>query len=208
MPNMHKREAGSRARRWLVAGALGLVAAAAGAMEDESMYSYTKVEADAGRLRGVSGSVQSIGVDGWAGGDVNRLWYQFDGQAQGGRTETAAVQLLYGRYIAPFWDAQIGLRHDQRTGRRDALAVGVRGLAPYAFDVDLKLYLRDDGRLLGLSRFENDILLRDERFTADIRRRQMQYLASSTLVNPAEVRAWPTWKRVWYNAFATMGPLL
>jgi len=56
--------------------------------------------------------------------------------------------------------------------------------------------------------FENDILLRDEQFTASIRRRQQEYLAQSTLIDPDEVRAWPTWKRVWYNAFATVGPLL
>ena len=56
--------------------------------------------------------------------------------------------------------------------------------------------------------FENDILLHDEQFTADIRQRQLDYLAHSTLVDPGEVRAWPTWKRIWYNAFATLGPLL
>ena len=56
--------------------------------------------------------------------------------------------------------------------------------------------------------FENDILLCDARLTADIRARQMEYLAKSTLVDPRDVRAWPTGRRIWYNAFATMGPLL
>lgn len=56
--------------------------------------------------------------------------------------------------------------------------------------------------------FENDILLRDPAFAKRIRARQMEYLAQSTLVDPAEVRAWPTWRRIWNNAFATMGPLL
>ncbi|WP_119273247.1 cardiolipin synthase [Taklimakanibacter deserti] len=56
--------------------------------------------------------------------------------------------------------------------------------------------------------FENDILLFDEKLTADIRQRQMDYLEKSTLVDLAEVRAWPTWRRIWYNAFATLGPLL
>lgn len=146
------------ARRWLAAAALGLLGTAAHA-EGDSIYSYTRVEADSGAVRGRSGSVQSLGVDGWVGGDFNRLWYQFDGRRSGGRTDTSELQLLYGRYIAPFWDAQIGLRHDERPGRRDYLAIGVRGLAPYAFDVDLKLYLRDDGKLFGRTRFENDFLL-------------------------------------------------
>lgn len=56
--------------------------------------------------------------------------------------------------------------------------------------------------------FENDVLFSDEALTADVRRRQMEYLADSTLVDPAEVRAWPIWRRIWLNAFATMGPLL
>lgn len=145
--------------RWLTALALGMLAASAQAMEDESIYSYTKVEADTGKLRGRSGSVQSLGVDGWVGGDIHRLWYQFDGERSGGRTSASEVQLLYGRYIAPFWDAQIGLRHDERPDRRDYLTIGVRGLAPYAFDVDLKLYLRDDGKLFARTRVENDFLL-------------------------------------------------
>ena len=147
------------ARRWLAAAALGLLAASAHAMEDESIYTYTKVEADTGKVRGQPGTVQSIGVDGWAGGDFNRLWYQFDGERSGGRTSAAELQLLYGRYIAPFWDAQIGLRHDAQPDRRDYLAFGVRGLAPYAFDVDLKLFIRNDGKLFARTRVENDILL-------------------------------------------------
>ena len=92
--------------RWLVAAALGLSALSAQAMEDESIYSYTRVEAGTGKIRGQAGSSQSFNVDGWIGGDFNRLWYQFDGERAGGRTEAAELQLLYGRYIAPFWDAQ------------------------------------------------------------------------------------------------------
>ena len=116
-------------------------------MEDDSIYSYTLIEADAGKVRGQSGSAQSLAIDGWVGGDFNRLWYQLDTERRGGRTEAAELQLLYGRYIAPFWDAQIGLRRDERPDGRNYLALGVRGLAPYAFDVDLKLFVRDDGKV-------------------------------------------------------------
>lgn len=138
---------------------LATVALGAQAMEDESIYSYTLIEADAGKVRGQSGSAQSLAIDGWVGGDFNRLWYQFDTERRGGRTEAAELQLLYGRYIAPFWDAQIGLRRDERPDGRDYLALGVRGLAPYAFDVDLKLFVRDDGKVFARTRFENEFLL-------------------------------------------------
>ena len=78
---------------------LATVALGAQAMEDESIYSYTLIEADAGKVRGQSGSAQSLAIDGWVGGDFNRLWYQLDTERRGGRTEAAELQLLYGRYI-------------------------------------------------------------------------------------------------------------
>ncbi len=138
---------------------LSTVALGAQAMEDESIYSYNLVEAGAGKVRGQAGSVQSLAIDGWVGGDFNRLWYSLDAERRGGRTEAAELQLLYGRYIAPFWDAQVGLRRDERPAGRDYLTLGVRGLAPYAFDVDLKLFVRDDGKVFARTRFENEFLL-------------------------------------------------
>jgi len=138
---------------------LAAAAFAAQAMEDESIHTYTLIEAGAGKVRGQSGSVQSLAVDGWVGGDFNRLWYQMDAGRRGGRTEAVELQLLYGRYIVPFWDAQIGLRRDERPDGRSYLTLGVRGLAPYAFDVDLKLFVRDDGKVFARTRFENDFLL-------------------------------------------------
>jgi len=149
----------SAALRRAAGALLAAVALGAQAMEDESIYSYTLVEAGAGKVRGQSGSAQSLAVDGWVGGDFNRLWYQLDTERRGGRTEAAELQLLYGRYIAPFWDAQIGLRRDERPDGRNYLALGVRGLAPYAFDVDLKLFVRDDGKVFARTRFENEFLL-------------------------------------------------
>lgn len=139
---------------WLCAAAAG-----ASAMEDESIFSATRVTVDTGKVRGQAGSVQSIGIDGWVGGDINRLWYQYDGERSGGRTATSELQLLYGRYLAPFWDGQIGLRRDERPDGRSYLALGGRGLAPYAFDVDLKLYVRDDGKLFARTLAETDFLL-------------------------------------------------
>ena len=56
--------------------------------------------------------------------------------------------------------------------------------------------------------FENDILLRDAPLAGAIRERQMQYLASSTIVDPAAVVAWSLPRRIWLNAFAVVGPLL
>jgi len=56
--------------------------------------------------------------------------------------------------------------------------------------------------------FENDVLVRDAAFTDSIRRRQLEYSATAVPVTQAEVDAWPVWKRIWYNAFTTIGPLI
>ncbi len=140
-------------------GVLSAVAGTAHAMEDESIYSATVLEAAAGKVRGQSGSSQRLSVDGWAGSDVHRLWYQLDADRSAGRTESAELQLLYGRYFAPFWDAQVGIRRDLRPGKRTYFVAGVRGLAPYAFDVDLKLFIRADGKVSARTRLENEFLL-------------------------------------------------
>lgn len=56
--------------------------------------------------------------------------------------------------------------------------------------------------------FENDVLLTDTALTEKIRERQMEYLAASTPVDPAVVKAWSIPRRIWFNAFAVVGPIL
>ena len=56
--------------------------------------------------------------------------------------------------------------------------------------------------------YENNILFQDAALTADMRARQMDYLAASTEVSLADVQAWPWHKRLWNNAVAVMSPIL
>jgi cardiolipin synthase len=56
--------------------------------------------------------------------------------------------------------------------------------------------------------FENDMLFSDRTLTGHIRERQMSYLAASTPVDPAAVKAWSIPRRIWFNAFAVVGPIL
>ena len=70
------------------------------------------------------------------------------GDAAQGRVQTADAQLLYSRAIAPFWDAQIGARHDFQSGSmpaREWMALALKGLAPYNFDVDASAYFGSQG---------------------------------------------------------------
>lgn len=56
--------------------------------------------------------------------------------------------------------------------------------------------------------YENNILLHDSSLTADMRRRQQDYIDSSHLVSPEMVANW-NWKhRLWNNVVAMFGPVL
>jgi len=85
---------------------------------------------------------------GWMGGDLNKAWFKTEGETGQGKAQAADAQLVYSRAIAPFWDAQIGARHDFQSGgmpSRDWLAVALKGLAPYNFDVDAGAFFGNQG---------------------------------------------------------------
>ena len=87
---------------------------------------------------------------GWVGSDLNRLWLRSEGERAGGSTESADVEVLYGRAIAPWWDAVAGVRHDFGFGggpSRTYAALGVIGLAPYKFEVEATAYLGESGQV-------------------------------------------------------------
>ena len=56
--------------------------------------------------------------------------------------------------------------------------------------------------------YENNILLWDEALTAELRRRQETFLASSNVVTLEEVEAWSTGRVLWNNTIGMLGPLL
>jgi cardiolipin synthase len=56
--------------------------------------------------------------------------------------------------------------------------------------------------------YENNILLYDPAFTAEIRARQQAYLARSRSVSVDEVAHWTVRRQLWNNAVAILGPLL
>ncbi|WP_339645653.1 copper resistance protein B [uncultured Porticoccus sp.] len=98
-------------------------------------------------------------MQGWYGTDTNKLWMKLEGDDQtSANAGEFEVQALYSRMIAPFWDLQFGLRHDQVYGPgpnqdRSFAVLGVQGLAPYRFEVEPALFISDDGdvsaRLVG-----------------------------------------------------------
>ena len=122
--------------------------------------------------------------EGWYGGDFNRFWFKTEGEQslQGSSAGSAEIHGYYSRLIAPFWDAQIGLRYDQlwepgSDPSRFFAAIGVEGFAPYRFEVTPTLFISEDGdfsarltatkdyritqRLIAQGRFETEIAAQD-----------------------------------------------
>jgi copper resistance protein B len=99
-------------------------------------------------------------LQGWVGGDLQRLWLRSEGEREHDRTTSADIELLYGRSLTPWWDAVAGIRHDSAPGpAQDWLALGVQGMAPYKFEVEATVYLGQNGRTAARFEAEYDVLL-------------------------------------------------
>lgn len=106
------------------------------------------------------GSAQTWDVHGWYGSDYDKLWLRAEGEREGGRTEHAELNLLYGRAFAPWWEFVAGVRQDFRPGpSRTWAAVGVQGLAPYFFEIEATAFLGESGRTAFRLEAEYEVLL-------------------------------------------------
>ncbi|MEW7972667.1 MAG: copper resistance protein B [Candidatus Thiodiazotropha endolucinida] len=89
-----------------------------------------------------------LDAEAWVGYDLNKFWFKTELERPGGETEEAEIQLLYSRAIFPFWDVQVGWRRDLIPDpERDWLAISLKGLAPYLFEVDASLFAGESGQI-------------------------------------------------------------
>jgi copper resistance protein B len=97
----------------------------------------------------------------WWGGDIDKLWIESEGEgAFAGPVEAAEIQASWSRAIDPWFDLQLGLRHDFRPDpERTYLVAGIQGLAPYWFEVDGTIFLSDEGDLSARLEGEYDLRL-------------------------------------------------
>lgn len=99
-------------------------------------------------------------VESWAGYDLNKVWLKTDGEVHDGDVEEAQVQLLYGRAVAPYWDAQVGWRHDFKPGEeQDWLAVSLTGLVPFFFETEIALFADGEGATALTLETERELML-------------------------------------------------
>ncbi|MCI1270090.1 MAG: copper resistance protein B [Sphingobium sp.] len=86
----------------------------------------------------------------WFGGDIDRLQIKSEGAGNfGERTDDVEVQALWSRAVSPFFNAQLGVRHDivPNPSRTYAVA-GVEGIAPNWFRVTGQVFLSNKGEFL------------------------------------------------------------
>ena len=95
------------------------------------------------------GETKTWDIQGWYGTDKHKLWLKSEGEGPlNGSLESAEVQLLYSRMVSPFFDLQLGVRHDVKPAPERTFAVlGLQGLAPYRFETDAAFYASEDGDL-------------------------------------------------------------
>ena len=109
-------------------------------------------------FHGRDGSGQAWELQGWYGGDADKLWLRSEGERSGGRLEDGDVEALWSHAVAAYWNTMLGVRHDLGGGpSRDWLAAGMQGLAPYWFDVEATLYLGAAGRSAARLRASYDL---------------------------------------------------
>lgn len=135
-------------------------------VEDSQRYGFLLVDQLEYRVKNAADDTARWDVQGWYGGDYNRLWMKTEGEwrTDGERGGEAEVQALYSRLVAPFWDFQLGLRYDQFSGAgfdrsRGFAVIGVQGLAPYRFELEPALFISQDGDVSARLTTTYDLLL-------------------------------------------------
>jgi copper resistance protein B len=86
-------------------------------------------------------------LESWVGHSLRKLWIRSEGERQSGDTERAELELLWGKSFARWWELVAGGREDFEPGPTQSwAAVGVRGTAPYRFDLEATAYLGEGGQ--------------------------------------------------------------
>ncbi len=108
----------------------------------------TKFMLDKFEVRNADGSNPLVWEgEAWIGQDLNKLWFKSGGERVDGKIEESETELLYSRAIAPFWDVQAGIRHDEvEDESRDYATIGIKGLAPYYFETDASVSFGKNGQ--------------------------------------------------------------
>lgn len=130
------------------------------AVHDKSIHSFWLLD----RLEVWDADEEGTGIGwealSWIGTDINRVWLRSEGERVDGTTESADVEVLYGRAIARWWDLVAGVRQNFGEGPSQTFAgIGVIGLSPYKFEVEATAYVGESGQTAARLEAEYDTLI-------------------------------------------------
>jgi copper resistance protein B len=116
------------------------------------------------RFESDGADVGAYDMQAWISQGFQRLTVKAEGEIAHGRLEDSRTELLWGKALSPYWDTQIGVRHDtandaRATPARNWVALGLQGLAPYWFEIDATAYLGSGGQTSLRLDAEYDLLL-------------------------------------------------
>ncbi|MBS0150058.1 MAG: copper resistance protein B [Nitrospira sp.] len=105
-------------------------------------------------------------VEGWYGGDYNRLWFKSEGQQDTAfkADYDADFQLLYGRFLWKYYDIQVGGRMEAQSFRgsnvtRGLGVIGFQGIVPYNYEFESALFIAQNGAVSARLSYTKDFLL-------------------------------------------------
>ena len=95
------------------------------------------------------------------GQDNDKLWLRSQGlkNSDDRLDPESSLEMLWWHSKTPFWGTMLGVRQDLGKGATTWLAVGIEGLAPYWFEVQLTGYVGNDGRVAARAKASYDVLL-------------------------------------------------
>ena len=107
------------------------------------------------------GNVIAWDAQAWYGGDYHKIRLKTEGAFKpSDQVKDVEVQLLYSRLLGYFWDVQGGLRYDVRPEpSRGYGVVGLQGLAPGFFEIDLHGFVSEEGDVSARLKAEYDLLI-------------------------------------------------
>jgi copper resistance protein B len=106
------------------------------------------------------GSPLSWDLNAWVGRDLKKLWVRSEGERRDGEMERAEIEVLFGNAFARWWEVLAGMRHEVEPGEsQDWAAVGVRGTAPYRFEIEATAYAANGGRAALRVETQRDLLV-------------------------------------------------
>lgn len=129
-------------------------------VEDTRLYTFMLADL----VDFTTGSNLHWDANGWHGGDYNRLWFKSEGEQNLRKADrNLDVQVLYGRFVKKYYDAQIGGGVQTATYQggnvtRAELVLGFEGFVPFKSDIETLLFVSQKGDVRGRVTFERDLL--------------------------------------------------